>query len=410
MTLSEVKRLYTDWPYPKPITDIEEFNSRFSFPGCPSRDQGFYSAFPQHERFDPTLLVIGCGTHQAAVMAFNNPDSQVTGVDFSSRSLDHANGLKKKYALDNLELIEADLLDLKVPAIGYDLVFATGVLHHLTDPVEGFRAIKRQLSSRGVVCAMVYGPTLRQGVYWLQEAFKMLDADMNDRVALMEAMEFVTALPDQHPVHAYTRVTDELQSPEAIADTFFHPVDTSFTVNEIFRVTKEAELTFRGFQDNLPYYWGAVCPQAFNRSANYRNKISGLSFYRQAAVVELLGMHLGRHTFYAGNQPVLDLDKLEELPAESIAEVVPKLIGIRCRGKVASGLSEFEILNGPKFQGSKIMAYVVDAFDGSKTVQEVANAFLSQSEGPELSYPDSLRDVCRCLKALWTMGRVVLVR
>ena len=53
---------------------------------------------------DLDILIAGCGTNQAAVFAFTNPDAKVVAVDISQPSLDHQQYLKDKHGLWNLEL------------------------------------------------------------------------------------------------------------------------------------------------------------------------------------------------------------------------------------------------------------------------------------------------------------------
>jgi len=56
---------------------------------------------------DLDILIAGCGTNQAAVFAFMNPDAKVVAVDISQPSLDHQQYLKDKHGLFNLELQQA---------------------------------------------------------------------------------------------------------------------------------------------------------------------------------------------------------------------------------------------------------------------------------------------------------------
>ena len=53
---------------------------------------------------DLDILIAGCGTNQASVFAFMNPDAKVVAVDISQPSLDHQQYLKDKHGLFNMEL------------------------------------------------------------------------------------------------------------------------------------------------------------------------------------------------------------------------------------------------------------------------------------------------------------------
>src|SRR5262245_18867856 len=58
------------------------------------------------------ILVAGCGTNEAAVIAHNNPSCSVLGIDLSEASLEHEAFLKHRHGLDNLSLEQRDLRHL----------------------------------------------------------------------------------------------------------------------------------------------------------------------------------------------------------------------------------------------------------------------------------------------------------
>ena len=76
---------------------------------------------------DLDILIAGCGTNQAAVFAFNNPDAKVVAVDISQPSLDHQQHLKDKHGLQNLELRRLPIEELSTLGLDFDLMVATGV-------------------------------------------------------------------------------------------------------------------------------------------------------------------------------------------------------------------------------------------------------------------------------------------
>ncbi len=57
----------------------------------------------------------------------------------------------------------------------FDLIVCSGVLHHLSEPAEGLRALARVLEpSHGVIATMLYGRAARSGVYMLQNVFRRM--------------------------------------------------------------------------------------------------------------------------------------------------------------------------------------------------------------------------------------------
>ncbi len=140
-----VSRQYERYRYPQPIQDLKAWladNWQWFDPSHAHR-----ILWPDREyQPDLDILIAGCGTNQAAVFAFTNPDAKVVAVDISQPSLDHHQYLKDKHGLDNLALHRLPIEELPTLGLDFDLIVSTGVLHHLADPLAGMNAV-------AVVCA-----------------------------------------------------------------------------------------------------------------------------------------------------------------------------------------------------------------------------------------------------------------
>ena len=154
---------------------------------------GFY--WPDREyKPDLDILIAGCGTNQASVFAFMNPDAKVVAVDISQPSLDHQQYLKDKHGLFNLEL---DLLPIEeLPSLGrdFDLVVSTGVLHHLADPQVGMNAVASCLRPDGAMGIMLYAKYGRIGLEMLQQFFRDLGLGQNESSIAHGARDAFAAL------------------------------------------------------------------------------------------------------------------------------------------------------------------------------------------------------------------------
>ena len=134
-----VSRQYERYRYPPPIQDLEVWLAN-SWEGF-DPSHAHRVLWPDQE-YKPNLdiLIAGCGTNQAAVFAFMNPDAKVVAVDISQPSLDHQQYLKDKHGLFNLELHRLPIEELPSLGLDFDLIVSTGVLHHLADPQAGMNA------------------------------------------------------------------------------------------------------------------------------------------------------------------------------------------------------------------------------------------------------------------------------
>src|SRR3954463_13113358 len=101
----KVRAFYERHPYPPPVDSLEKY--RLLWLDRQRRRADFHLAWPGHAyREDHAILIAGCGTSQAAKHALRWPAARVTGIDFSATSVRHTEALKRKYDLENLEILQ----------------------------------------------------------------------------------------------------------------------------------------------------------------------------------------------------------------------------------------------------------------------------------------------------------------
>jgi SAM-dependent methyltransferase len=287
-----VARQYNEWVYPAPIEDLAVWTKNH----CQHCDPSLHHAIIWPERAaNPKLsiLVAGCGTSQAAILAYTNPRASVVGIDISAASLAHAARLKSKHNLANLELHEMDLHAAFALNRKFDLIYATGVLHHLPDARSGLEALSWILEDKGVICAMLYAKYARAGIHMMQETLRRMGAEQ-DAEGITLVKQMIAALPPRHPAQAYIRgATRDLSSDAGIVDTFLHKEDHAFIVPEILAMADDRGLAFQGWTDNLDYYPDGVLAPDHPLFA----KIAALPEPEQWAVIEFLFQPTGFHSF-----------------------------------------------------------------------------------------------------------------
>ena len=83
-----VAQQYQKWTYPEPIQNLET---------CVADNWQWFDPSHAHRilwpdrpyRADLDILIAGCGTNQAAQIAYTNPAAKVVAIDVSQPSLDH---------------------------------------------------------------------------------------------------------------------------------------------------------------------------------------------------------------------------------------------------------------------------------------------------------------------------------
>ena len=256
-----VSRQYERWIYPAPIQDLDGWL------------QGSWQWFdPSHAHrllwpdrdYQPEMhiLVAGCGTNQAAVIAYTNPSAQVVAIDVSRASLDHHRWLKGRYNLTNLELHQLSIEQVASLHRDFDLIITTGVLHHMADPGAGMRALAERLRPDGVLAVMLYATYGRIGVQLLQSVF----ADMGlgqDEASLAVVRDVLSQLSPMHPLASYLQIAPDLGDDAGLVDTFLHGREQAYTIDECRALVESAGLIFQDVFLKSSYYAPAPSTNSF---------------------------------------------------------------------------------------------------------------------------------------------------
>lgn len=106
-----------------------------------------YTGLSQEYFKGKRCLDAGCGSGRWTY-AMQQMGSNVDSFDISSPAVEATQQVNPKAYVE-------DIMNLK-PTADYDFVLCWGVLHHLKDPVEGFKRIASQVKSGGYLHVMVY--------------------------------------------------------------------------------------------------------------------------------------------------------------------------------------------------------------------------------------------------------------
>ncbi len=110
------------------------------------------------------ILIAGCGTGRNAIeTAQKFAGARTLAVDLSLNSLAHAARKSREMGLE-IEYAQADLLALESLERRFDLIEAVGVLHHLADPLAGWRVLLSLLRPGGVMMLGFYSEVARRNL------------------------------------------------------------------------------------------------------------------------------------------------------------------------------------------------------------------------------------------------------
>lgn len=286
----EVQDFYERYPYPQPIDSLEKYRQLWQ--DQQRRRADYHLFWPDKPyREDYSILIAGCGTSQAAKHALRWPIAQVTGIDFSTTSVRWTEKLKQKYNLNNLQVRQLPIEQVYKLEKNFDQIVCTGVLHHLSDPDTGLKALHDVLHPDGVMHLMVYAPYGRTGIYMLQEFCKRIGIPGEDK-EIRDLITALRALPPGHPLEHLLSEAPDFWREGGIADALLHPQDRAYSVPQLFDFIQRGGLTFGRWIRQAPYspHCGVMAniPQS--------SDIERLSQPEQYAVVELFRGTMVRHS------------------------------------------------------------------------------------------------------------------
>jgi SAM-dependent methyltransferase len=113
----------------------------------------------------PAVLIAGCGTGLSTIeLARQIPHARILAIDLSLASLGYAKRMAQELGLDDIEFTQADIMKLDSIGREFDFIDASGVLHHLADPWEGWRILLSLLRPGGTMQVGLYSDLARRNV------------------------------------------------------------------------------------------------------------------------------------------------------------------------------------------------------------------------------------------------------
>jgi Methyltransferase domain len=278
--IDAVRALYEAQPYP-PLGVLSPFLQRvrweerptLNYKACYAASFGSTAGAASH----PRILVAGCGTFEPVVVALANPGARILAVDLSEKSLQQLRWqLRCRGLLDRVQIKQGDFLALPESEGSFDLIVATGVIHHLENPESGMAALERLAADRAVFRFMIYSYWGRSLLYGAKEMATLLGADSPKKFR-----EMVESLPAGHPYRIYFHLYEDARDDAGLADGYLHPCDQPFSASSLGamleRVGLEASLFLHGMEGQ---------PQAANLLAPFPVEVND---WDRLALLECFG-------------------------------------------------------------------------------------------------------------------------
>jgi 2-polyprenyl-3-methyl-5-hydroxy-6-metoxy-1,4-benzoquinol methylase len=272
----------------------------------PSRvDVVSYAAFlgeigaesPRPARRDDKIdvLIAGCGTGQQSIqVARRFPAARVLAVDLSTASLAYAKRKTRELGLSNVEYAQADILELASVGKTFDYIECVGVLHHLDDPVAGWRVLRSILRPGGVMLIGLYSEIARRDIAAAQRLVAAHGYEATTEGIRQFRLDLQLAGP-WRPFRSLTTLEDFYDT-SGCRDLLFHVKEHRFTLPRIKQILQELELGFL----RLNVDW--TVQQRYSLRFPGELAFADLNCWAQFEV-ENPGTFLGMYHFYVQGRP-----------------------------------------------------------------------------------------------------------
>ena len=243
---SEVRAQYEESPYPRwvnlavdpmPISIVNMVNQiKLKFRS---------DKFTEVKR--PDILIAGCGTGQHSIgTATRFKDAKVLAIDLSLSSLAYAKRKTEELGIENLEYLQTDILDLCQLNKQFDLIQSTGVLHHMDNPMVGWKVLTECLKPGGIMKIGLYSELARQDIVKVRQEIHELPASLS----FQEMRRFRrTLMESDKSHHKFIKNITDFYSLSTLRDLLFHVQEHRFTIPQIKACLAELGLEFCGFEE-----------------------------------------------------------------------------------------------------------------------------------------------------------------
>ncbi len=241
-----VRQQYEENPYPRWVRAAGQVApapiDQYLREQCPGGD---FAPLGKTDALD--ILVAGCGTGQIAVASAQKYlGARVLAVDLSLSSLSYAKRNTPAPLAAHVEYAQGDILKLATIGRNFDVIDCSGVLHHMADPLEGWRILLTLLRPGGLMHLGFYSEAGRKDV----AAARSFIADRGFGSTLSEIRRCRQELL-KTSLASVVRFTDFFTTSEC-RDLLFHVHEARMTIPAVATFIGQHRLKFLGFEFDAP--------------------------------------------------------------------------------------------------------------------------------------------------------------
>ena len=197
----------------------------------------------------PNIMIAGCGTGQQAIeAAFQYQHREILAIDLSLTSLAYAVRKTEEFCLKSIRYMQADILNLRKLDQKFDLIECAGVLHHMENPMAGWKILAECLNPGGLMKIGLYSDLARQHIAEVRREISQLEVKPTPREMIAFRDNLIGSAK---PHHRKLFLVPDFYSQSELRDLLFHAEEHHFTIPQIEECLRELGLSFCGFHN--PY-------------------------------------------------------------------------------------------------------------------------------------------------------------
>ena len=145
-----------------------------------------------------------------------------------------------------MEYLQADILKLNNLEQEFDIIESAGVLHHMDEPMAGWKVLVDLLKPGGLMKIGLYSELARQHIVEIRKEIATLSLGRSEA----DIRKFRKSLAESHDEHHQLLTTSsDFFSLSTLRDLIFHVQEHRFTLQQIKNCLDELGLKFCGFEN-----------------------------------------------------------------------------------------------------------------------------------------------------------------
>ena len=143
--------------------------------------------------------------------------------------------------------MQADILDLGKLNKKFDIIESVGVLHHMDNPMKGWKVLTDCLKPGGLMKIGLYSEIARQHIVKIKEEISQLGIRSSD-IEMKSFRDMMIESDKEH--YKLTTNSTDFYSFSTLKDLLFHVKEHRFTIPQIKDYLAELGLKFCGFESS----------------------------------------------------------------------------------------------------------------------------------------------------------------